>query len=86
MSVTLVVTLDPGGDFDVDDPEWQRAAADAALIACEHPDWTVCPVRLWHGPGIAAERDPAAEGICAAVGTADEVRRALAEVPRQAGA
>jgi hypothetical protein len=62
--------------------EWAGAVADAARLEAAHPEWTARPVRSRGGVRIEAWRDPGTEGLCAAVGTAGEVRAALERVPQ----
>jgi hypothetical protein len=56
--------------------EWLIAAMRAEQLEADHPGWRVRPVRCRDGTGVEAIRDEG--GLCALIGSASEVRDALA--------
>jgi hypothetical protein len=56
--------------------EWLIAAMCAEQLEADHPGWRVRPVRRRSGTGVEATRDEG--GFCALIGSASEVRDALA--------
>jgi hypothetical protein len=56
--------------------EWLIAAMCAEQLEADHPGWHVRPVRRRDGTGVEAIRDE--DGLCALIGSASEVRAALA--------
>jgi hypothetical protein len=56
--------------------EWLIAAMCAEQPEADHPGWRVRPVRRRDGTGVEAIRDEG--GLCALIGSASEVRDALA--------
>ena len=57
---------------------WADAVRAADKLQEEHPGWQVRAVPRREGPGVAAVRDSSAAGLCMVIGTAAEVRAALA--------
>jgi hypothetical protein len=57
---------------------WADVVQAADELHEEHPGWRVRAVPRRAGPGVAAVRDSSAPGLCMVIGTAAEVRAALA--------
>ena len=58
-------------------PHWMTTGQAAVWLADHHPGWTVRTVRVHAGLRVEACRDSAPAGVCALIGTFDEVRAEL---------
>lgn len=55
---------------------WAAAVEAAGKLQADYPQWQVRAVQRREGPGVTAQRDDGA--LCTVVGSAAEVRQALA--------